>query len=498
MEGIPDAGLTGALVAAALITTWILLVPRRQAPDRGWRFDVLKLPGARRAVSSRWFQPVFQALPLVLFVAVVVSGLYGTPVPERNLATVLTWGIWWVLLIVDIVLLGRMWCMVCPWEAIAGFLRRGAVVARTSEPMALERKWPGWLRNVYPATLLFVGLTWLELGYGVTFSPRATAWMGIAMVFLAVLPALVYEKRAFCKYACLVGRICGLYSMLAPVEVRAADPEACKDCRSKDCLMGNDRGYPCPTAQYPARMESNAYCTVCTECVKTCPKENIAWNLRPWGADLSTLAKPRRDEALLAVVMLAMTSFHGLTMTPVWNRLLEEGRRQLGLGPLAGFSIGMLFALVLPVLVFGAVASAAARLGAIGPNRGRFTAALAYPMVAVALLYHLAHNAGHFLVEGARIVPVLSDPMGRGWDLFGTAGFAVAPIFPMEWIWVVQIALVLIGHWAATRAAVGMTDRFGDGEDRDGAAWLASLLVLAFTAMNLWLLAQPMEMRSGL
>ena len=112
---------------------------------------------------------------------------------------------------------------------MASWIRRLAFWRRSSEPLALDARWPRWLSNVYPATIFFVGLTWLELGWGVTMSPRATAVLGLLMLVMAVVPALFFEKRAFCKYACLVGRICGLYSLLAPVEIRAKDRDVCKE-----------------------------------------------------------------------------------------------------------------------------------------------------------------------------------------------------------------------------------------------------------------------------
>lgn len=499
MEGLPDPAFGCAMLLAA-VASGILLYrhhsPRVEPPS--WRWNVLEIPLVQRIVSSRLFQPALQAVPVTLMLVVMAAGLYGTPVSDRNFATVLTWGIWWVLLIVDIVLLGRMWCAVCPWEAIAGSIRRLSFWRRTDEPLALHRPWPRWMRNVYPATILFLALTWLELGYGVTFSPRGTALLALAMTVMAVLAALFFEKRAFCRYGCLVGRICGLYAMMAPVEVRAADPQVCAECRTKDCVFGNDAGYPCPTSQYPAKMDTNAYCTVCTECVKTCPAGNVAINLRPWGEDLKGFQRPRRDEAVLAVAMMAMTSFHGLTMTPAWNMFLDELRRGLGISQLAAFTIGMAVALAVPAVLFAALASTAARLGAAPGSRADYARALAYPMVAVALLYHLAHNAGHFFVEGGRIVSVASDPFGWGWNLFGTAGWAMGPLLTMNTIWGLQVVLVLVGHWAGTAAALRITHRYPGGEDVAGGRMLAALLVWLVGGFNLWLLAQPMEMRTGL
>ena len=36
-------------------------------------------------------------------------------------------------------------------------------------------KWPRVVRNILIATFMFVGLTWIELGFGVTMKPRVSA-----------------------------------------------------------------------------------------------------------------------------------------------------------------------------------------------------------------------------------------------------------------------------------------------------------------------------------
>src|SRR5207244_3830952 len=127
--------------------------------------------------------------------------------------------------------------------------------------------------------------------------------------------------KAFCRYACLVGRVSGLYSMFSSTELRARDRELCRACATKDCFHGSAKGEACPTGQFLGAMETNTYCILCMECVKTCPENNVAINMRAWGADLLESKKARVDEAYLAVMMLSMSAFHGLTMTPVWERI---------------------------------------------------------------------------------------------------------------------------------------------------------------------------------
>jgi len=45
--------------------------------------------------------------------------------------------------------------------------------------------------------------------------------------------------------------------------------------------------------------------------------------------------------------------------------------------------------------------------------------------VPIALAYSVAHHFSYFVLEGQAIVALLSDPIGFGWDLFGTAGRAI-------------------------------------------------------------------------
>jgi len=46
-------------------------------------------------------------------------------------------------------------------------------------------------------------------------------------------------------------------------------------------------------------------------------------------------------------------------------------------------------------------------------------------LVPIAIAYHLSHYISYLLITGQQIIPLVSDPFGRGWDLFGTAAYKV-------------------------------------------------------------------------
>ena len=74
----------------------------------------------------------------------------------------------------------------------------------------------------------------------------------------------------------------------------------------------------------------------------------------------------------------------------------------------------------------------------------------AYLLVPLGLLAWMAFSLPLVLVNYTHITGSLSDPLGWGWDLFGTADQHWRPLYP-EWIPYLQIPLLLGGLWIALR-----------------------------------------------
>jgi polyferredoxin len=488
----------GAILALSFIgVEW--LAPRAGA---GFRKNLIADRRLYRMVRSRWFQ----AVPQLFFVAVlgflIYVGLFGSRV--ANLTPVAVWTIWWGGLIFVVLILGSAWCFVCPWDGLANLFSRLRVAARVP-PLSLDVRFPGWLRNVYLAIFLFALLTWLELGFGVTTNPRWTAYMGLAMAGMAVMFALLFEGKKFCAHACPVGRICGIYSTFAPIEIRARKPRTCQACKTEDCLNGNERGYPCPTGISLKTVQSSSMCTMCTECVKSCNKQNVAINLRPLAADLGDLKSPRRDEAWLALTLLALTLFHGLTMTPVWEDLrpgrssvLEWMTLTFSTSKVWSFTLAMIVACSIPVALYWLSCRVAARMAGDGvPARALFVH-YAYALLPVALFYHLAHNAMHLLMEGGQVVPLASDPMGVGADYLGTAGVHMGHLVAESTIWYLQVGLILIGHIFGIVIAHRISRKLYARPRAATRSLLPMLaIMIAISVGGLYLMSLDMNMRVG-
>lgn len=468
-----------------------------ESPASSPRFDLMNIGILSWLFSHRGLRRSVRAFMALAFVGVIAAGLFGNQLPGKNVAPLLTWTIWWCGLVLIILFAGKAWCTICPWDALAGFAER--VLSFGGRPLRLGLRWPKLMRNIWPATLLFIALTWFELGFEITLSPRATAYMGLAMFGLAFVSLLIFDRKAFCRYGCLVGRISGLYALFSPVEIRARDQDACASCETKSCYRGNDEGMACPTHQFLPTMEQNTYCISCLECVNSCEKDNVSINLRPWGADLERLHKPRSDEAYLALTMLSLSGFHGLTMTKIWQQTTSWIGEALAIGHSAAFTLGMVAITLAPIALYAGLVWLAKVLARSGSVSFRdYFIRYAYALLPIALFYHLAHNSEHLLMEGQNVVALASDPFGWNWDLFGTASWELPPLTSLPTLWLVQVILILVGHvyslWVARQVVSSMSlDRWSS--IRSQLPMLAAMIL--FSILSLWLIKQPMEMRSS-
>lgn len=497
MEGIPTWMVILGIVLIILVSHLLVKSKKKPTSKKYWHYNLLRLRPLKALVEKSYFPLIAQSLSVFLFMLILAAGFFGNQ--NNNIATVLTWTWWWVLLIFIVLGFGKFFCLICPWEAISSIVTSFSLRSRIKK-LAFDKPWPKWARNIFPAIIFFIILTWFELGHDVTRSPSMTATLGLVMLSMAVLSALIFEKRSFCRYACLVGRISGIYSLFSPLELRAQSTDVCSSCTTKDCYTGRDNATGCPTFLFPSKVEENSYCTLCTECVRSCPHDNIGINIRPVGTDLFHKTKFQWDESILAIVLLALTSFHGLTMTPLWERINNLLRVETHLGPMIIFTLLMTIMLILPVILFWFGAKVAQHLvKSENVSVASIFKAFAYSLIPVALFYHLAHNCMHFFMEAQHLFPLLSDPFGWGWNLFGTANKTYGALLSLKSIWYLQISCIVIGHIYG----VIIADRVAKQLFKEPHNILKGLLPLIFTmilysSFSVWLIAQPMVMRSGM
>jgi hypothetical protein len=94
------------------------------------------------------------------------------------------------------------------------------------------------------------------------------------------------------------------------------------------------------------------------------------------------------------------------------------------------------------------VARAAARIAGLNINRRRLTLRLAYMLVPIGIFAWIAFSLPSVMVNYNYILVVLSDPLGLGWDILGTAlegplaGDQLSPIPHHDTFWFAWAAFV--------------------------------------------------------
>ncbi len=473
-------------------------------------YDLLKNRSIKKILTSRGFIFLLRLVVVLFFILVIAAGLWGGP--ARNIASVLTGVIWLTAISWLVLFFGKVWCLVCPWNTIAEWVRhKGFFVPKSNPPgtrinpfiFSLDLQWPGWLKKTSLPVLFLIGLVLIEYTFGIINNPRMIAYLALLLLVAAIMAAVIFQRKSFCRYVCPIGVISGFYARLAPLALRSKDRKQCERCRSKDCLKGNDRGQGCPVFEYPGGMTTNAHCILCLECLHTCPADNLTLNVRSFGGDISppedgsvlrhdrvvTETVPpdepaRAREAFFIILICGLVTFHSFFTGALGLRVTEILTGQ------TGWSARMIAAgLVLAVVFLGWL------VFAILKKLKTFSSATSnyiYAFLPIALFYNLAMTLKYFWLRVDEVIPALLDPFGWNWAFWGTfvtesrdspSGQVIrAEFWSHELIGAGQIILMTIGTvwalafvWRAARA------------NRFKKLVLMVLVLLLWYILNIWL-----------
>jgi hypothetical protein len=200
---------------------------------------------------------------------------------------------------------------------------------------------------------------------------------------------------------------------------------------------------------------------------------------------------------VFVAVMLGSTSFDGFSRTSFWQNLIADLRARLVEKPLTVIDLatmGVNLLGLIGVIAFVAtaylVAVQVARLLVRAPRS--LVPDFVLSLVPIALGYLVAHYFSLFVLQGQFLFFLMSDPLGRNWDLFGTADFQPnLTLLSPNTIWYVQVVSLVVGHVAGLAVA---HDRavalFEDRGDALRSQYPMLALMVLFTVGGLWVLSQ--------
>lgn len=452
-------------------------VIQRKAHPR--RLNLFRVPWLRPLIESQWPQLLIRIFTLSGLVFTIAVGLFGSRVGSHNFAIIFVWIAWWTALkLAFIPFGGRSWCSICPIPLPGEWLQQGGILQAGRRSLGLNLRWPKRLRGSW---LQSGGFLLIGLFSAVTLTaPQVTSWVLIGLFVLAIGLSLVFEHRAFCSYLCPIGGFSGMYAQASPVEVHIIEREICAQHKVKSCYQA------CPWGLYPVAFQDSSACGLCMECLRACPQDNLALNLRPFGSDLGKNRNTTHlDEALLALVMLGSVMVFSAVFLGPWGWLKTAA---FEIGSLRWVGYALVF-LLLNLIILPGIFSLAVWGGHKFTSNGRklkqAIASQAQALYPLGLMAWIAFTVSFALSKLNFVLGVLNDPFGWGWHWLGSidtsATISIAGISSF-----IQIMLLVVGlFWS-----VSVSQKLSAAQARAESRTNAPLLVfnLLFTLVMLWLL----------
>ena len=480
--------IAGAAATIVITFALVAIFARAQAPHAAPReIDLLRHDAVRRAAHP--LAVALRALAAFVFVLSLGAGFFGNQDAYFNLIVVVVWVIWWVGMAFVCALVGDLWEIVDPLRTLYLAIARCVARASGTGQLSLDRRYPArW--GAWPAVVLFLAFAWAELVWHEKDVPRALAGAVLAYALLTWAGMFVFGVESWRRHADAFAIAFAVLGRFAPLAVRSTSATQPRRLVLRPYGGGLLEGGAMSWSMVAFVLLMLA--TVTFDGFHQTPSmqaiETFAQTSRPIAVPLFELSQLGLDEtqAVQSIVLLAFAVAFLAVYAAVSALTISLGtppqarsRPVTAAGPSADASIA-------PGV--GSAADASTAPG-VGSAAGVFVTTL----VPIAVAYHLSHYFSLLATTGQFVVPLASDPFGRGWDLFGTRGHRVdlAVLSPYVY-WYGSVLLIVAGHVIAVVAAhVAALRLFATRR----AALLSQLpmmaLMVAYTSLSLWILAQP-------
>ncbi|MDP6509080.1 MAG: hypothetical protein QF719_02835 [Chloroflexota bacterium] len=459
---------------AAVVLSFVVIGFFLRRTSGAHRYPRLNLLHRRagRALVHPGVTVFIQEISVALFLLIVVAGLIGDPAPGLNFAPTAVWIIWWVGMAYISALIGDLWLLINPWRIL--FNWAGALYRHVDPEarLSLHLPYPRGLGH-WPGFFLFLAFAWVEIVFPGSALPANIAYFAIIYSLVTWAGMFLFGPETWLRHGEAFSLAFGFVARFAPTEIRVTDAAICGDCEL-DCR------------------DHDGHCIGCIDCFRHAAPENRELNLRPFAVGLLRHETVSTSALAFVVLFLSTVTFDGFTATPTWGEIhtlladilpTHQGVATLGI-------------IVFPIAfiaIFRLVAGLMGRAAGAPHPATQLARVFVYSLIPIALAYHLAHFLSFLLIQGQLIIPLASDPFGRGWDLFGTFDYDInIAIVNARFAWITAVSAIVLGHILAVYLAHVIALRtFPDHRTALRSQYPMLVLMVAYTIASLWILAQP-------
>ena len=511
-------GSTVFLVPAIGITV-MLLAPRKfvkpvthlhvlsSRPAVKTKFDLLRMRVAGKWLRSRYGRMSLQAVTLGIAAMVIAHGFWGHQMGSMNLAGVVPWNYARAFGVIALILFGNLFCMACPFMLPRELGHRLGLATHA---------WPLWLRNKWLALGLVVLFFWSYEQFALWDAPLRTAWLLIGYFAAAFLVDTFFRGASFCKYVCPIGQFNFVSSLFSPTELTVKTQGVCASCETRDCIRGNEKQRGCELELFLPQKVGNLDCTLCMDCVKACPHDNIAIYLSspmreasrdPLRSSIRRLST-RLDLAMIMLVVALAGFLNAAAMIEPGSALLAKLATHLAPSRrIAAGAAGTILAGCIFTSLFWLMASVMRRM--LHPHAGsevsqrQLFSRFVLTLMPLGLGMWAAHLPFHLVTTWQSALPLLeqflADSAGRfgihtavliEWAHTGSMAASQGSLLAMQLL--LLDAGLLLSLYGAWRVARDLQPTPANAV-RTLSPWAVGLLALY--AFGFWILLQPMQMR---
>lgn len=444
-------GAAAALVVSFAVVGYFVTARSMAANRREYDLSRLWTPSPR---TGQCLMAMLRGLSVAALLLTIIAGFWGTNHAYRNINMTLFWVIFGLGFTYLTALIGDWFSVLNPFRVIAEWIEG-------LQPKLFAGRWryPEWL-DYWPALALYMAFIWIELFGRTTPYTLSASLSGYLLVNLA--GCWLVGKQVWFERCEFFGLFLRLVAKIAPIRCVPRHPGSLAGLYLRQPFVGLFRERTIP---------------------------------------LSLL--------VFVLFMLSSTAFDGLHETALWVGAFWKNLYQLVLIPLYGnappvpyATIQKLFlsyqtgALVMSPFIYLAVYALFIYLAKVITRTALpFTQLLLYfglSLIPIAFAYHLTHYYTLLQVQGAQMLRLISDPLGLGWNLFGTARTSINIVPDMAVVWHTQVFVIIAGHVVSVYLAhLQALKIFPDRRTAVLSQLPILLLMVGFTSLGLWILSLP-------
>ena len=423
--------------AATVAVSFILigLLTGKKDPQDLPQYDLGSLAIGRALFFHAFPRWCLRLLTLFIAILIIVAGYNGSQIPSYNIGPTFVWILFAVGMVYFSAFVGNIWPVIHP---------AGTVHSLTSVVFPSRKEEREWSKTLlfWPGVCTYFLFRWIENVHPSPSEPSTIASIVVAYLLISLIGMLAIGRRNWLTY-CDPFNV--FFTFLSSFAITHTE-----ECKGKKRMM-----------------------------------------LRFPGVGLFHMQRIPLSGIVFEMLMLSTIAFDGMKETPTWKvvRTSLDGSMSLGVIDTLGMLAFLVFFLGTYFFFSWLISICMSK---------KFTAlqiasAFAFSMLPIAVAYEVAHFISLFILDGQRAIYLISDPLGLGWDIFGSAGYEVRYTFlNYTVLWNFQVLIIVLGHVIGVYVAhIRALSLLKNRTIAIRSQYPMLILMVFYTMFSLWIIAQP-------